>query len=58
MKTYYYSTKDAVYDSWSDSELKKWLVDHGVIKSDAQVSREKMLKMIQSVATNVLVVLD
>jgi hypothetical protein len=58
MKTYYYSTKNAVYDSWSDSELKKWLVDHGVIKSDAQVSREKMLKMIQSVATNVLVVLD
>jgi hypothetical protein len=41
MKTYYYSTSDAVYDSWSDSELKKWLVDHGIVKSDAQVTREK-----------------
>ena len=49
MKTYYYSTSDSVYDSWSDSDLKKWLVDHNVIKSDAQVTREKMLKMIQSV---------
>jgi len=49
MKTYYYSTGETVYDSWSDSELKKWLVDHGVIKSDAKVAREKMLKMIQLV---------
>lgn len=51
MKVYYYSTSDAVYDAWSDSDLKKWLVDHGVVKSDAQITREKMLKMIQSVAT-------
>jgi len=47
MKNYYYSTSETVYDSWSDSELKKWLVDHDVIKSDAKVSRDKMLKMIQ-----------
>lgn len=52
MKVYYYSTRDAVYDTWSDSDLKKWLVDHGVVKSDARISREKMLKMIQLVAND------
>lgn len=51
MKAYYYSTSDTVYDSWSDSDLKRWLVDHDIIKSNAQVTREKMLKMIQSVST-------
>ncbi|KAF8900184.1 hypothetical protein CPB84DRAFT_1815495 [Gymnopilus junonius] len=44
---YYYSTSDTVYNSWSDSELKHWLVGHDIIKSDAQASRDKMLKLMQ-----------
>jgi len=46
MKKYYYGPSDMVWSSWSDSQLKQWLVDHGVIKSDAQASRDKMIKMI------------
>jgi hypothetical protein len=49
MGKYYYTTTESIYDKWSDSELKQWLVDHDVIKSDAQVSRDKMLKLIRSV---------
>jgi hypothetical protein len=46
LNDYYYGTNDYVWSTWSDSELKKWLVDNGYLKSDAQVSREKMQKMI------------
>jgi hypothetical protein len=49
MQKYYYSVSDTVYSTWSDSQLKKWLVDHGIIKSDAQVSRDKMLKLVACV---------
>lgn len=47
MNEYYYSATDTVYSTWSDSQLKQWLVDHHVIKSDAQASRDKMLKLVQ-----------
>lgn len=47
MALYYYDTKDSVYSTWTDNQLKTWLVEHGVIKSDAQASRDKMLKMVQ-----------
>lgn len=49
MQKYYYTISDVVYDKWSDSDLKKWLVDHDIVKSDAQITRDKMLKMIQYV---------
>jgi hypothetical protein len=47
MQDYYYSTNDYVWSSWDDSTLKSWLVEHGVVKSDAEIKREKMLKLIQ-----------
>jgi len=49
MQKYYYTISDAVYDKWSDSDLKKWLIDHGIIKSDAQITRDKMLQLIRFV---------
>jgi len=49
MDKYYYDHLDTVWSTWSDSQLKQWLVEHGVIKSDAQVTRDKMTKMIQFV---------
>jgi hypothetical protein len=51
MKKYYYGTQDRVWSTWSDSELRNWLIDQGVIKSDAQVTRDKMLKLIEWVYT-------
>ncbi|KAF9460445.1 hypothetical protein BDZ94DRAFT_1265910 [Collybia nuda] len=47
MKQYYYDVNDTVYSTWSDSTLKNWLVENGIIKSDAQLKRDKMLRLIQ-----------
>jgi len=49
MKKYYYDSSDKVYNTWSDSELKSWLVDHNVIKPEAQIKRDKMIRMISYV---------
>lgn len=49
MKNYYYSVTETVWTPWTDSQLKSWLVDNGIIKSDAQVSRDKMIKLVQYV---------
>jgi hypothetical protein len=47
MKMYYYDPADVVWSAWSDSQLKQWLVDHQIVKSDAQASRDKMIKMVE-----------
>lgn len=47
MKQYYYDVNDTVYSTWSDSTLKNWLVEQNIIKSDAQLKRDKMLKLVQ-----------
>lgn len=46
MSKYYYGVSDKVWSTWSDSDLKEWLVEHNIIKSNAQVQREKMLKLV------------
>lgn len=46
MNSYYYGASDTVYSTWDDSTLKTWLVEHDIIKSDAQVKREKMQKLV------------
>ncbi|KAG6819865.1 hypothetical protein H0H93_007850 [Arthromyces matolae] len=48
MQKYYYDVNDSVYCAWSDSQLKAWLVDHGIVKSNAQVNREKMRKLVEN----------
>jgi len=40
-------SKDYVYSTWSDSQMKDYLVSHGVLKSDAQKTRSQYLKMMQ-----------
>jgi hypothetical protein len=49
MKQYYYDVNDTVYSTWSDSTLKNWLVEENIIKSDAQLKRDKMLRLVQYV---------
>lgn len=41
-----WSTQDTAYSTWTDSQMKDWLVSHGVIKSDAQLQREKLQKLV------------
>jgi len=50
MKKYYYSSSDKVYSAWSDSELKSWLVDHNVVKPEAQVKRDKLIRLVSCVS--------
>lgn len=47
MDKYYYDASDTVWSSWSDSDLKAWLVDHNIIKSDAQLRRDKLRRLVQ-----------
>lgn len=49
MSQYYYDVNDTVYSAWSDSQLKHWLVQENIIKSDAQLTRDKMIKLVQCV---------
>ena len=46
MSSYYYDVGDTAWKAWSDSELKTWLVDHDVIKGDAQIKREKLMALV------------
>ena len=46
MKYYYYTPQQHVWDSWSESQMRQWLIEHDVIKSDAQIKKEKMQKLI------------
>ncbi|KDN48073.1 hypothetical protein RSAG8_03089, partial [Rhizoctonia solani AG-8 WAC10335] len=36
-------SKDYVYSSWSDSDLRAYLEKHGVVKTQAQLTREQLL---------------
>lgn len=49
MKKYYYDSSDKVHNAWSDSELKSWLVDHNVIKPEAQIKRDKLIRLVSCV---------
>jgi hypothetical protein len=47
MIKYYYDINDRVYSTWNDADLKGWLVNHGIVKSEAQIEREKLLKLME-----------
>lgn len=49
MNKYYYATSDKVWSTWSDSDLKAWLVERNIIKPNAQIQREKMVKLVSLV---------
>lgn len=49
IKEYYYDPSDKIYNTWSDSEIKAWLVDHSVIKPEAQARRDKLIKLMSCV---------
>ncbi|KAH9476956.1 Stress response protein ish1 [Psilocybe cubensis] len=38
------NTKDYIYSSWSDNELRTWLEKKGVIKTKSQLRREELLQ--------------
>lgn len=38
---HYTKAKSTVFGSWQDSEMRDWLVNHGFVKSNAQLKREE-----------------
>lgn len=46
MKQYYYGSQDTVWSSWEDSQMKQWLVDHAIVKNNAQIKRGKLEKLL------------
>ena len=46
MQYYYYTPQQEVWEAWSESDMRQWLVDHDVIKSDAQIKKDKMKKLV------------
>lgn len=40
-------SKDYVYSSWDDTQMKGYLVSRGVLKSDAQKTRDQYLKLMK-----------
>jgi len=49
MKLFYYDVGHKVWHTWTDSQLKNWLVEHNVIKSNAQINRGKLEKLVSYV---------
>jgi hypothetical protein len=41
----YLSVKDTFLSTWSDNQLRQWLIDNGYIRSDAQVKRDELVKL-------------
>lgn len=46
MNDYYYGAQDQAYSSWDESQAKAWLIEHGIIKSDAQLKKEKLQRLV------------
>lgn len=44
----YSNAVDTVWGGWKDSDIRSWLVEHGYLRSDAQVKRDEMVKLINS----------
>jgi hypothetical protein len=40
-------SKDYVYSSWNDNQLKNWLVSKGLLKSNEKKSRDELLKLMR-----------
>lgn len=45
-KDYYYSGSDTVFSSWKETDLRKYLIDNGIIKSDFQASKDKYASLV------------
>ena len=40
------NARDTIWGSWSDSEIRSWLIDNGYLKSDSQAKRDELVKLI------------
>ena len=41
----YLSAKDTFWSAWSDNQIRDWLIEHGYMRTDAQVKRDELIKL-------------
>ncbi|KAI0027980.1 hypothetical protein K488DRAFT_90238 [Vararia minispora EC-137] len=46
MRAYYYDVTQYVWNTWTESDLRAWLISRNIIKSDAQITREKLERLV------------
>jgi hypothetical protein len=44
----YLSATNTVWDAWTESEIRAWLIEHGYLRSDAQVEHDELVEMINA----------
>jgi hypothetical protein len=42
----YASASDTIWGSWSESDMRNWLIENGYLRSGAQVKRDELVKAI------------
>ena len=47
-------TKDHVYSTWSDNQLRDYLIEKGIIKSDEQKTRDQLLSYMRDAYASVM----
>ena len=47
----YYDTKSYVYSTWSNNELKSWLIKNGYLKSKEEKTRDELLNLLDKYYT-------
>lgn len=46
MDEHYNNAKGTVWESWKDSDMRDWLVNHGDLKKNAKHSREEVSRLL------------
>ena len=44
----YLAVSNAVWDAWTESEIRAWLIEHGYLRTDAQVKRDELIGLINA----------
>jgi hypothetical protein len=44
----YLAMSTAVWDAWTESEIRAWLIEHGYMRTDAQVKRDELVGLINA----------
>lgn len=48
----YSTASSTVWSAWTDSAMRTWLIDNGYLRTDAQVKRDELVKLMNSKYTD------
>jgi len=44
----YLAASNTIWDAWTESEIRAWLIEHGYMRTDAQVKRDELVGLINA----------